>query len=83
MTLRKPPRLRHGDTIGVISPAAAVQADVLQRGCETLEQLGFTVRVSKHALDRHRFLAGTDHHRAAELTAMYHDPAVRAIFCSR
>jgi len=83
MVLRKPPRLYPGDTIGVISPAAAVQADALHRGCETLERLGFTVRVSAHALDRHRFLAGTDRDRVAELTAMLQDPDVRAIFCSR
>lgn len=83
MVLRKPPRLRRGDLIGVISPAAAVQADALQRGSETLRQLGFVVRVGEHALDRHRFLAGTDADRAAELSAMFRDPDVRAIFCSR
>jgi muramoyltetrapeptide carboxypeptidase len=48
-----------------------------------LAQLGFTVRVGEHALDRHRFLAGTDADRAAELSAMFRDPDVRAIFCSR
>lgn len=83
MLPRKPPRLCHGDTIAMISPAAAVQAEALQRGCETLEQLGFTVRVGPHALDRHRFLAGTDVARAMELTDMFHDPHVQAIFCSR
>jgi muramoyltetrapeptide carboxypeptidase len=83
MNLQKPPRLRRGDLIGVISPAAAVQAETLRRGCEELERLGFSVRVGPHALDRHRFLAGTDRDRADELTAMFHDPAVRAIFCSR
>lgn len=83
VALRKPPRLRRGDVIGVISPAAAVQAEALQRGCAALEQAGFSIRLSAHALDRHRFLAGTDANRAAELLAMFHDPAVRAIFCSR
>jgi muramoyltetrapeptide carboxypeptidase len=83
MLLRKPPRLRPGDLIGVVSPAAAVQAEVLQRGCVELERLGFSVRVGEHALDHHRFLAGTDLDRAHELTAMFRDPDVRAIFCSR
>ncbi len=55
----------------------------MQRGCETLERLGFTVRVGEHALEHHHFLAGTDDARIAELTVMFHDPAVRAIFCSR
>jgi muramoyltetrapeptide carboxypeptidase len=83
MSLRKPPRLRRGDTIGVISPAAAVQADAVQRGCAALERLDFVVRVGEHALDRHRFLAGTDQARLAELTAMLRDPTVRAVFCAR
>jgi len=69
--------------IGVISPAAAVPAETLRRGCTELERLGFSVRVGQHVLDRHRFLAGTDRDRAQELTAMFRDPQVRAIFCSR
>lgn len=48
-----------------------------------LEQLGFSVRIGVHALDRYRFLAGTDADRAAELTAMFLDPTVRAVFCTR
>jgi len=83
MSLHKPPRLRHGDLIGVISPAAAVETEALRHGCEALERLGFAVRVGPHALDRQRFLAGTDQARASELTAMFRDPLVHAIFCSR
>ncbi len=80
---RKPPRLQQGDLIGVISPAAAVEAEMLRRGCEAIEHLGFPVRVGTHALNRHRFLAGTDEERAVELMTMFRDPAVRAVFCSR
>src|SRR5215510_8457594 len=83
MTLHKPPRLRRGDTIGVLSPAAAVEAEALQRGCVTLERLGFRVQVGSHALARRHFLAGTDDLRAAEIMGMLQDPAVRAVFCSR
>jgi muramoyltetrapeptide carboxypeptidase len=83
MSLRKPPRLRPGDVIGVVSPAAAVSEEKLRRGCQTLEQLGFDVRLGEHVLDRHRYLAGTDQARASELTAMFRDPSVQAIFCSR
>ncbi|HXG18849.1 MAG TPA: LD-carboxypeptidase [Methylomirabilota bacterium] len=83
VALRKPPRLRRGDTIGVVSPAAAVDIEALQRGCETLQHYGFRIRVGAHAQDRHRFLAGTDSDRAAELAAMLQDPAIHAVFCSR
>ncbi len=81
--VRKPPRLRSGDTIGVVSPAAAVQAEALERGCSALERLGFRVRVGGHALDRERFLAGRDEDRAAELRAMLQAPDIHAVFCSR
>ncbi|MBM4256198.1 MAG: LD-carboxypeptidase [Deltaproteobacteria bacterium] len=81
--MRKPPRLHSGDVIGVVSPAAAVNEEKLRRGSYTLEQLGFGVRLGEHVLDRHRYLAGTDQDRAAELTGMFHDPYIRAIFCSR
>jgi muramoyltetrapeptide carboxypeptidase len=83
MTLRKPPRLHYGDLIGVVSPAAAVGEDSLRRGCAELERLGFAVQVSARALDRYRFLAGTDQDRAQALADMFLDPNVRAIFCSR
>lgn len=83
MAPRKPPRLHPGDLIGVISPAAAVEAEKLRRGCDELERLGFAIRIGTHALDRYRFLAGTDSDRARELTAMFQDPAVQAIFCTR
>ena len=82
-SLHKPPRLRPGDCIGVISPAAGVDAERLRRGCQALEELGFVVRLGEHVLARHRFLAGTDAQRAHELSAMFHDPTVKAIFCSR
>lgn len=81
--LCKPPRLHHGDIIGVISPAAAVEKGKLRRGCDELERLGFVVKVGDHALDRYRFFAGTDSDRAREVTLMFKDPTVRAIFCSR
>lgn len=83
MIPRKPPRLHPGDLIGVVSPAAAVGEEPLRRGCAELERLGFAVRVGAHALDRSRFLAGTDQIRARELMTMLQDPEVRAIVCSR
>ena len=82
MIPRKPPRLHCGDLIGVVSPAAAVGEEPLRRGCAELERMGFAVRVGSHALDRNRFLAGTDRERAQELMSMLQDPTVRAIFRS-
>ncbi len=81
--IHKPPRLNPGDRIGIVSPGAAVQADKLKQGCRALEQGGFAIQVGAGALQRDRFFAGTDRGRAAELTSMFTDPRVQAVFCSR
>ncbi len=82
-TIRKPPALRPGDTIGVVAPAAAIDSAHLARGAAALEELGYRVKISAHALDRDGILAGDDRTRAAELTAFFADPEVRAIFAAR
>lgn len=83
MPLRKPPALDSDALVGVVSPAAAVWPDKLEQGCDALRRSGFTVRVGAQAYQRHRFLAGPDGDRVAELTAMFRDPEVAAVFCSR
>ncbi|HVL52897.1 MAG TPA: LD-carboxypeptidase [Vitreimonas sp.] len=79
---RKPPRLRAGDTVGVVAPANpwSSRSDIL-RGIAALEAWGLEVKRGAHLDDRHGYMAGRDEDRAADLNAMWRDPAVRAIFC--
>jgi muramoyltetrapeptide carboxypeptidase len=79
----KPPRLRPGDTVGVVAPAAAVEREYLERGVSALGALGFRVKVSERALGRAGILAGDDRERARELHRCFADPDVRAIFSAR
>ncbi|HLW69525.1 MAG TPA: LD-carboxypeptidase [Candidatus Binataceae bacterium] len=79
----KPQALRPGDTIGVVAPAAAVERAHLERGVAALSAMGYRVKISPHALDRSGILAGEDVVRAAELTAFFADPEVKAIFAAR
>jgi muramoyltetrapeptide carboxypeptidase len=79
---RKPPRLREGDTVGVIAPASPWEnRSELLRGIAGLEAWGLKVRLGKHVNDRHGYMAGRDEDRAADLHAMLVDPEVRAIIC--
>ncbi|MEO8601584.1 MAG: LD-carboxypeptidase [bacterium] len=81
--MRKPPPLRPGDLIGVVAPGAAVDAAAVASGVAVLERAGFRVRVGA-AVGRHvGYLAGSDAERLADLTAMFTDPAVRAIIAAR
>lgn len=75
--------LRLGDTIGVVSPASPVKPEALDRGIDKLKSLGFQVKLGKHAYAKHGYLAGSDRERAEDLNAMFRDPEVDAIICSR
>lgn len=79
----KPPALRPGDTVGIVSPAAAVERERLERGARALAAMGFRVKVSASALNRDRILAGGDCDRARELSAFFADPEVRAVLGAR
>jgi muramoyltetrapeptide carboxypeptidase len=81
---RKPPRLRPGDTVGLIQPAGFA-ADLAgpQTAIETIRAMGLVPRLGQHVYDRHGYLAGTDESRAADINAMFADRSVRAIFAAR
>ena len=75
-----PPRLREGDMVGIISPAGATfERDRLDLVVDAVKALGFVPRVAPHALARYGYLAGTDRERAADVNAMFADPAVKAL----
>jgi muramoyltetrapeptide carboxypeptidase len=80
--IRKPARLREGDTVGVVAPGNPwfSRSDLL-RALRGLEAWGLNVKLGEHVNDRHGYMAGRDEDRAADLNAMWRDPEVRAIVC--
>lgn len=85
-TIRIPLRLQRGDTIGVISPAGALNAERrerLQRGLAYLRQQGFHIQEGQSLREQHGYLAGTDEQRALDINAMFANPEIKAIFCTR
>ncbi len=83
MPIIKPPKLRPGDLIGVISPAGPVDESELKPDLELLVSSGLKVRPAPHLYDRHDYLAGDDDARLSDLHAMFLDREIRAIFCAR
>jgi muramoyltetrapeptide carboxypeptidase len=81
---RKPPRLKVGDTVGLIQPAGFA-ADLAgpRTAIDTIRAMGLVPKLGQHVYDRHGYLAGTDESRAADINAMFADPGVRAIFAAR
>jgi len=80
----KPPRLRKGDLVGIISPASPPSAqEKIDKGVRYLEGLGYRVKIGKYVMERHGYLAGTDAQRAEDLNDMLRDREVRAVFAIR
>jgi muramoyltetrapeptide carboxypeptidase len=85
-SLLRPPRLRVGDTVGVVAPAGVVSEDRLANGLDRLRSWGLQVTLGHHVLDRRDdldYLAGSDEDRAADFTAAWDDPGVQAIMLAR
>ena len=79
-----PVPIAKGDTIGLVSPSSATDDSFnLQLAREAMEVLGFKVKPGPHLGSRHGHLAGTDAERAGDLNAMFADPGVKAIVCTR
>lgn len=79
----KPSALRPGDTIGVVSPSSYKALEALQPGIDKIRQRGYRLLFGEHAFDRRGYLAGEDRDRAADLNAMFANPEVKAVLCTR
>ncbi|HZG07593.1 MAG TPA: LD-carboxypeptidase [Allosphingosinicella sp.] len=81
---RKPPRLRAGDTVGLVEPAGFTDdAFDLALVIDTVKAMGLVPKPAPHLAARWGYLAGKDEARAADLNAMFADKEVKAIFAVR
>lgn len=84
MKTLKPPRLRSGDVIGIVSPASTPSTpEKIDKGVRYLEGLGYRTKVGRHAMAQHGYLAGSDAQRAEDLNDMLRDVSVKAVFAVR
>ncbi|MEB3359588.1 MAG: LD-carboxypeptidase [Synechococcales bacterium] len=78
--LLKPPRLRRGDRVGLISPAGATflqeQLDIV---VDAVRGLGLVPQLAPHVGDRYGYLAGQDADRAGDVNAFFADPDIAAL----
>lgn len=82
MSFLTPPPLRKGDRVAVVAPSGPFDRPSFEKGLEVLSrryQPVFTERL----FSAHRYLAGTDEARQAELQAALDDDSLRAVFAAR
>jgi muramoyltetrapeptide carboxypeptidase len=83
-TRTKPPALRPGATLAIVSPASTPNAERVAQGIAHLHTLGYKTVVAPHALERGPlYYAGTRDQRLVDLHAAFADPAIDGILCTR
>ncbi|MGD8344129.1 MAG: LD-carboxypeptidase [Desulfobacterales bacterium] len=79
----RPPRIKPGDTIGIVAPAGPFDHDLFMQGLSTLQSMGFQTRVPDEVYDKNGYLAGSDAQRARMVNQLFEEPDVQAIVCAR
>jgi muramoyltetrapeptide carboxypeptidase len=79
----RPPVLRPGDLVMIISPSGPAPAENVAIGIDLLTSWGLKVEVAPGLLERHWYFAGNDDARLAGVNAALRDPRVRGIICTR
>lgn len=78
-SILKPPRLKAGDTVGLVAPAGYIDRKDIDDIKGVLAKLGLKVKLGAHVYNRYGYLAGSDADRAADVNAMFADASVQAI----
>lgn len=83
MATIKPPMLRPGDTIGIVTLGSPLAASVINNRIQTLENLGFRVLLGNNVYAATGFLAGADQQRAFDLMEMFETDRVKLVLPTR
>ena len=67
----RPPRLKPGDTIGIVAPASPFEQDIFNQGLNILESMGFRTVVPDEVFEKNGYLAGSDAHRAMLVARLF------------
>jgi muramoyltetrapeptide carboxypeptidase len=67
----------------LVAPAGATRQQQADTAARVVAGWGLRVRLGRHALGRHTYLAGTDEERLADLNDALRDPEVRGVICLR
>ncbi len=81
--IAKPPYLKEGDRVIILSPAGCIDGKWVDGAESTLTSWGLDVIVSDFAKAKNGRFAGTDKQRLEEFNKAIADPNIKAIFCSR
>ena len=81
-----PPKLKIGDTIGVVAPSSPIigeNIDELKRAKEIVEKSGFKVKYSKNIFSNTNEYSSTAKEKADDINLMFAEKDVKMIWCAK
>ncbi|MFY9280484.1 MAG: LD-carboxypeptidase [Bacteroidia bacterium] len=75
--------LKKGDTIGIVSPARAIEAAQVEPAIRFFEKHGLRVLVGDNAYNRHGQMAGSEEDKIQDIQGFISNPEVKAIISTR
>jgi muramoyltetrapeptide carboxypeptidase len=78
-----PPRLKPGDTIGIVAPAGPFDKNIFKDGIQTLTSMGFRIHIPDDLYESDGYLAGSDAHRIEVIHRLFADETIDAIVCAK
>jgi muramoyltetrapeptide carboxypeptidase len=79
----RPPRLKPGDTIGIVAPAGPFDVNIFDQGIHTLKAMGFQIHIPDDIYESDGYLAGSDQQRVDVIHRLFADPDINAIVCAK
>jgi len=79
----RPPILRAGDTIGIVTLGSPRDEATINSRIQFLEGIGFNVVVGEYVYSTAGYVAATPQQRASDLMSMFENPEVKAIIPTR
>ena len=79
----KPPPVRSGDRIALVSPASPFTREAFERGVAEIQRLGYEPVYDQSVFDRAMYTSGTEIVRAEAFTRAWLDPRVAALMAVR
>jgi muramoyltetrapeptide carboxypeptidase len=82
-SLIKPPRLKQGDTIALVTPGSYITEQEKEDSINNIQSLGFNVVYSDRLMQKNGYFSAVDKERAVDLNEMFGRKDVQGIMCAR
>jgi muramoyltetrapeptide carboxypeptidase len=82
-SIKIPPYLKNGDTIGITCPSGYISLEECQAAINKMKEWGFNIRIGMTVGAKDFTFAGTDEQRANDLQQMLDDDSIKTIMLGR